>query len=311
MINIGVIGVGYLGQHHARIYSELSMQSNDIRLAAVVDPDRDRAEQIANKYGCKAYSDYTEILNSVDALSIASPTTTHYKIAMSAITAGKDVLIEKPITVTVEEADHLIAASEKAGTIIQTGHLERFNPVVSAAQSLITKPIFIEAERISPFLGRGTDVDITLDLMIHDIDIILAILGQKSIKDIKATGANIMTDNIDIAKAWLNFEGGIQALATASRISTKKSRKLSIFQNESYLLVDYQNMEIKRFFKNGSEMLNETIDIEKKEPLKEELKDFIDCVKTRRRPLVSAIEGRNALKIAIQIGEKIRNEAND
>jgi predicted dehydrogenase len=311
MINIGVIGVGYLGQHHARIYSELSMQSNDIRLAAVVDSDRQRAEQIANKYGCKAYSDYTEILNRIDALSIASPTTTHYRIAMDAITAGKDVLIEKPITVTVEEADCLITASEKAGTIIQTGHLERFNPAVSLAQSLITKPIFIEAERLSPFLGRGTDVDITLDLMIHDIDIILAILGAESIRDIKATGANIMTDKIDIAKAWLDFDSGIQALATASRVSVEKSRKLTIFQNDSYLVVDYQNMEIKRFFKNGSEMLNETINVEKKEPLKEELKDFIDCVKTRRRPLVSAIEGRNALKIAIQIGEKIRNEAND
>lgn len=311
MINIGVIGVGYLGQHHARIYSELSMESNDIRLIAVVDSDRERAEQIANKYGCKAYSDYTEILDRVDALSIASPTTTHYRIAMDAITAGKDIMIEKPITVTVEEADSLIAASEKMGTIIQTGHLERFNPVVSAAQSLITTPIFIEAERLSPFLGRGIDVDITLDLMIHDIDIILAILGQKAVKDIKATGANIMTDNIDIAKAWIDFEGGIQALTTASRISSEKLRRLTIFQDDSYLVVDYQNMEIKRFFKNGAEMLNETINVEKKEPLKEELKDFIYCVKTRRRPLVSAIEGRNALRIAIQIGERIRNEAND
>jgi predicted dehydrogenase len=306
MINVGVIGVGYLGQHHARIFSELAKESGNVRLAAVVDADMKRAKEMAEKYGCEVYSDYRDILGSVDALSIVTPTTMHYEIAMDCIRAGKDILIEKPITTTVEEADKLIDASGKAGTIIQVGHLERFNPVFSEVCSLVNNPVFIESERLSPFLGRGIDVDITLDLMIHDIDIILALLKEQNIKDIKATGAKVLTDNIDIAMAWFEFENGAQALMKASRISSEKSRKLRIFQKDLYLLVDYQNMEIKKFFKKGNEILHESISIEKKEPLKEELKSFAECVISRSRPLVSAVEGRDALKVALQIGEKIK-----
>lgn len=319
MLNIGVIGIGYLGQHHARIYSELGSEMGSVRLVGIVDTDRDRAGEISDKYGCEVFGDYRDILGRVDALSIVTPTTMHYQIALDCIKAGKDILIEKPITATVEEADKLIDAADKAGTIIQVGHLERFNPVFPAACSLVDNPVFIETERLSPFLGRGIDVDITLDLMIHDIDIILAILeGQGSdktishqpsalIKDMKVTGAKALTDNIDIAMAWLEFSNGVQALMKASRVSFEKSRKLKIFQKDSYLLVDYQNMGMKRFYKKGSnEIIQETIDIEKKEPLKEELKDFTECVISRRRPVVSAREGRNALKIALQIGEKIK-----
>jgi predicted dehydrogenase len=336
MLNVGVIGVGYLGQHHARIFSELARESNNLRLSAVVDSDKSRSTEVARRYGCEAFFDYRDAFGKVDAFSIAAPTTMHYDIAMDCIKAGKDVLIEKPITTTVERADELIDASEKAGTIIQIGHLERFNPVVSAAYPLINKPIFIESERLSPFLGRGIDVDITLDLMIHDIDIILALISAEAqkhrstevtselpnfrtsvlssalIKDMKATGAKVLTDKIDIARAWLEFENKTQALMTASRVSSEKSRKLKIFQEGSYLLLDYQNMEIKRFYKEGSNGENgitqEIINVEKKEPLKEELKDFLECVLTRRRPLVSAVEGRNALKIALAINEKIKDK---
>ncbi|MEW6738519.1 MAG: Gfo/Idh/MocA family oxidoreductase [Nitrospirota bacterium] len=312
MINVGVIGVGYLGQHHARIYSELGSELGSVRLVGIVDTDRNRAGEISDKYGCEVFGDYRDILGRVDALSIVTPTTMHYQTALDCIKAGKDILIEKPITATVEEADELIDAADKAGTIIQVGHLERFNPVFPAARSLVDKPVFIETERLSPFLGRGIDVDITLDLMIHDIDIILAILkgsdsGIPDVKDMKVTGAKVLTDNIDIAMAWLEFSNGVQALMKASRVSFEKSRKLKIFQKDSYLLVDYQNMEMKRFYKKGSnEIIQETINIEKKEPLKEELKDFADCVISRRRPVVSATEGRDALKIALQIGEKIK-----
>ncbi len=312
MINVGVIGVGYLGQHHARIYSELDSELGSVRLVGIVDTDRNRAVEISDKYGCEVYSDYRDILGSVDALSIVTPTTMHYQTALDCIKAGKDILIEKPITATVEEADRLIDAADKAGTIIQVGHLERFNPVFLAARSLMDKPVFIETERLSPFLGRGIDVDITLDLMIHDIDIIRALLkgsdsGIPDVKDMKVTGAKVLTDNIDIAMAWLEFSNGVQALMKASRVSFEKSRKLKIFQKDSYLLVDYQNMEIRRFCKKGSnEIIQETINIEKKEPLKEELKDFAECVVSRRRPVVSATEGRDALKIALQIGEKIK-----
>ncbi|MBI5212623.1 MAG: Gfo/Idh/MocA family oxidoreductase [Nitrospirae bacterium] len=319
MINVGVIGVGYLGQHHARIYHDLGRESGNIGLAAVVDTDAVRAERIAHNYGCTAYSDYRDILDKVDAVSIVTPTTMHYEIAMECIKAGKDILIEKPVTTTVEEADSLIDAAVKAGLTIQVGHLERFNPVFSEVNRLIDNPIFIETERMSPFLGRGIDVDITLDLMIHDIDIVFAVLNQPPaagrqpsalIKDIKATGASVLTDNIDIAMAWLEFDSGAQALMKSSRISFEKSRKLKIFQKDSYLLVDYQNMEVKRFYKEGSgdnnEIIQETINVEKKEPLKEELKSFIECVTSKSCPLVSAVEGRNALKIALQIGEKIK-----
>jgi predicted dehydrogenase len=318
MINVGVIGVGYLGQHHARIYSELGSELGSVRLVGIVDANTKRAEEISDKYGCEVFGDYRDILGRVDALSIVTPTTMHYQTALDCIKAGKDILIEKPITATVEEADKLIDAADKAGTIIQVGHLERFNPVFPAACSLVDKPMFIETERLSPFLGRGIDVDITLDLMIHDIDIILALMRQAlsaermthdapRIKDMKVTGAKVLTDNIDIAMAWLEFSNGVQALMKASRVSFEKSRKLKIFQKDSYLLVDYQNMEMKRFYKKGSnEIIQETINIEKKEPLKEELKDFAECVISRRRPVVSATEGRDALKIALQIGEKIK-----
>lgn len=321
MINVGVIGVGYLGQYHARIYSELGSELNNVRLVGVVDTDIKRANEVSDKYGCRVFSDYRELLGSVDALSIVTPTIMHYQIAMDCIKAGKDVLIEKPITTTVEEADRLIEASEKNGTIIQVGHLERFNPVFPALCSLINKPVFIEAERLSPFLGRGIDVDITLDLMIHDIDIIFALMRQLSnstlcypdIKDMKATGANLLTGNIDIAMAWLEFDNGVRVLMKASRISPEKSRKMKIFQENSYLLVDYQNMEVKRFYRQKADNRTgeENINLEKKEPLKEELRNFIECVISRHRPVVSADEGRDALKIALQIGEKIKNEAND
>lgn len=331
MIKVGVIGVGYLGQHHARIYSELGSEPNGVMLMGVVDADTKRAEEISNKYGCDAFSDYRDILGRVDALSIVTPTTMHYQIALDCIKAGKDILIEKPITATVDEADRLIDAADKAGTIIQVGHLERFNSIFPAACSLVDKPVFIETERLSPFLGRGIDVDITLDLMIHDIDIILAVLNLQTnppsppftkggqggifIKDIKATGAKVLTGNIDIAVAWIEFSNGVQALMKASRVSFEKSRKLKIFQKDSYLLVDYQNMEMKRFFIQKTEdrgqrtedwIGEETINVEKKEPLKEELRDFVECIVSRRRPLVSAVEGRDALKIAIEIGERIK-----
>lgn len=309
-VNVGVIGVGYLGQHHARIYSELE----GVRLAAVVDTDINRAEEIGKKYGCDVYSDYRDAFDKANAFSIVTPTTKHYEIALDCIKAGKDILIEKPITADIKEADELIEESDKSGTIIQVGHLERFNPAVLAVYPLIKSPILFEAERLSPFLNRGIDVDITLDLMIHDIDIILAILsgsGQAvSVADIKASVARILTDNIDVARAWIEFSNGAQALMTASRISSEKSRKLRIFQKESYLLLDYQSMEIKRFFKKGDKIIHEVIKAEKKEPLKEELKDFIECVIKRRKPVVSAIEGRNALQIVLQInsvGNRLRS----
>ena len=300
-VKVGVIGVGYLGQHHARIYSEIE----EAELVAVVDIDREKAATLAEKYHCEALSDYSEILPKVDAFSIVTPTTSHYKIALDCLRAGKDVLIEKPITVTVKEADELIDEAKKRDCIIQVGHLERYNPAILAAADFFSEPLFIESERLSPFLGRATDVDVTLDLMIHDIDIMLSLIAMP-VKNIRAVGAKVLTDKIDVAKAWLEFENGCIALATVGRLSPEKSRKLKVFQKDSHLVIDYQSSEIKRFFRTGEGISAEIIKPEKKEPLKEELKDFIRCVKERKRPTVSADEGRYALKVVLEINEIIK-----
>ena len=302
-VRIGVIGVGYLGQHHERIYSELE----NVELTAVVDIDKKKADAFAEKYGCKAYYDYKHILNEVDAVSIVTPTTTHYSIALDCIKAGKDILIEKPITMNVKEAEKLINEAEKRDCIIQVGHLERYNPAVLAASEMIKKPLFIESERLSPFLGRGTDVDVTLDLMIHDIDIILSLISSP-VKDIRAVGAKVLTDKIDVAKAWLAFENGCIALATVSRLSPEKQRRLKVFQKDSFISIDYQNLEIKRHFRTKEGISFNVTTPENKEPLREELKDFISCVKERRRPRVSAVEGRAALKIVLEISEMIKRQ---
>lgn len=313
MINIGVIGAGYLGQHHARIYSELSKEFAGIKLVAIVDKDINRAKEIAHKYGCIAFSDHRDILEIVDAVSIVSPTTTHHNISIDFINAKKAILLEKPMTTTIEEADNIVSLSEKSETIVQVGHIERFNPVFPILKSLIKNPIFFESERLSPFLGRGIDVDINLDLMIHDIDIILALIKQLkggSIRNLKAIGASIITDKIDIAKAWIEFEGGIHAILTSSRISSEKKRILKIYERDAFFVVDYHNMSVDRFFKAKEGLKHESIFVEKKEPLKEEIKDFINCIKNKKKPEVSAIDGRDALEIILKIGEKIKNETN-
>jgi predicted dehydrogenase len=301
-VKVGVIGVGYLGQHHARIYSELE----ETELVAVVDIDREKAGALAAKYNCEALDDYREIFHKVDALSIVTPTTFHYSIALDCLRDGKDILIEKPVTVTIEEADDLIKESRLRNLIIQVGHLERYNPAILAASDLFNTPVFMESERLSPFLGRATDVDVTLDLMIHDIDIMLSLIARP-VKTVRAVGGKVLTDKIDVAKAWLEFEGGCAALATVSRMSPEKHRTLKVFQKDSFISIDYQNSEIKRFFRTRGEISSEIIKPEKKEPLKEELKDFVRCVRERTRPKVSGIEGRDALKVVLEINEMIKN----
>lgn len=301
-IKVGVIGVGYLGQHHARIYSEIE----GAELIALIDIDEEKAREFAEKYNCKAYSDYREILDKLDALSIVTPTISHHEIALNCLRAGKDLLIEKPITVSVAEADELISEAEKRNCIIQVGHIERYNPAVIAVSEMIDKPVFLESERLSPFSGRGTDVDITLDLMIHDIDIILSFVSSP-VKEIKAKGASVLTDKIDVAKVWLEFDNGCAALATASRLSPEKKRLLKIFQKDSYISVDYQSCEVRSYFKKTGDISFDIIKPEKREPLKEELIDFVRCVKERKMPEVSGIEGREALKIALDITEKIKS----
>jgi predicted dehydrogenase len=301
-IKAGVIGVGYLGQHHARIYRDL----DGVELVAVADTDEKQAQQIASLYNAEAYSDYKEILGKVQAVSIATPTSEHFRIAMDCLKSGLDVLLEKPITVTVEEADSLIELAEKEGRVLQVGHLERYNPAVMEVENLLEEVEFIESERVSPFVGRSTDVDVTLDLMIHDIDIIMDLVGGSPIKDIKVAGSRVLTDNIDVAKAWIEFENGVNALVTASRIAKDTRRFLKIHQKGSFILLDYREKKILRHYMTPEGLSVAPVDVINKEPLKEEIADFMDCVKERRRPKVSGIEGREALKVAMRISEMIK-----
>ena len=305
-VKIGVIGVGYLGRHHARIYSEI----DGSELIAVADTDSSQSGDIAKTYGCRPFSRYEDIIEICDALSIVTPTTTHYQIAMDCIEAGKDIFIEKPITENVREAKGVVEGAAKKNLILQVGHLERYNPGIVAATEMIKGPRFIESERLSPFLGRGADVDVTLDLMIHDIDIVMSIVRSKLV-NIKAIGETVITDKIDVAKAWLEFENGCTALITASRLASEKQRRLKVFQKDAYISVDYQTQEVRRYFKNGPEISFDVIKPENKEPLKEELKDFVDCVNTRKRPRVSGQEGLDALEVAIRITDMLKGKRPD
>lgn len=271
---------------------------------AVADADADKADEIAGTYGCRSFSKYADLLALCDAVSIVTPTTTHYTVAMDCLQAGKDVLIEKPITEGIEEGEALTQEAARRNLILQVGHLERYNPGIIAALGMITEPRFVESERLSPFLGRGTDVDVTLDLMIHDIDIVMSIVRSR-LTDIRAIGESVLTEKIDVAKAWLEFENGCKALITASRLSPEKQRRLKVFQKDSFVSVDYQNHEVRRYFKNGKDMSVDVVKPEKKEPLKEELQDFIHCVETRTRPRVSGREALDALQVILKINEMV------
>ena len=294
-IKIAVVGAGYLGQHHARIYSELP----ETELVGVVDIDGERAKQVALRYGSRACQDYREILGDVDALSIVVPTTDHFDVALTCVREGKDILVEKPITATLSQADALIAEAEKMDRILQVGHLERYNPGVVALSGMIEEAGFIEAVRRSPFLNRCADVDVTLDLMIHDIDILFSLISSP-VKRISAFGFSLMTEKIDEARAWMEFENGTVASLTSSRISKEKERTMKVFQKHSCLELDYQKgvVEIRS---RKDPATPEIIRPEYREPLKEELKDFIHCVLHRERPRVSGVEGRNALRLALEI----------
>lgn len=296
-INVAVVGVGYLGKHHARIYSSL----DGVDLRAVVDPDGEAAQNAVSLYGGRAVSDFRQILDDVDALSIVTPTSSHFEVALECLRAKKHLLIEKPITTTVEEADTLIEAAREFGCIVQVGHLERYNPALMAVREMVSDPGFIECERLAPFQPRGTDVDVTLDLMIHDIDIVMSLLEGREITDIRVAGTKLVTGKIDMAKAWLEFEGGAKALITASRIADAKKRLLVIHQKNSILNVDYMGMKIDKSTKSDNGISTTSVEIVEHEPLKEEIRDFLRCVRGREKPMVSAFEGRRALEVALDI----------
>jgi predicted dehydrogenase len=310
-LRLGVIGVGYLGKFHAEKYTAMP----GVKLTGVADTNRQAAEKVASALQTTAFADFHDLLPQCDAVSIVVPTIFHHQVAKDCLAAGKDVLIEKPITVTLEEADDLIAFADARGLILQVGHLERFNPAVMAMTEHLTHPLFIESHRIHMFKPRGLDVDVVLDLMIHDIDIILSIV-KSPISHIHTVGVPVVTPTTDIANARLIFENGCTANVTVSRISKDNIRRIRVFQPRSFVSVDYGNKEITVI--RLSDELGE-FGLPKEEILKSsfsdgdslalELTDFISNVRTRKHPIVSGHEGRLALDVAIQIMKQIKEHA--
>ncbi|MBN2097776.1 MAG: Gfo/Idh/MocA family oxidoreductase [Candidatus Omnitrophica bacterium] len=301
-LKIGVVGVGSLGSIHARIFAGLA----NVELAGICDLDLKRAKKLARSLRCRYFSDYRELFGLVEAASIVVPTKLHYPIARDFLKNNIHLLVEKPFTSTVAEADQLLTLARENKLLLQVGHVERFNAAVLAIKELPGKPMFIECHRLGPFAARVKDVGVVLDLMIHDIDIILNLVNSP-VSSIQAVGINVLTDHEDIANARLSFKNGAVANITSSRISPKSMRKIRLFQENSYISLDYEAQEASIYKKQGHKISKRKINIKKERPLQKELRSFAQCVQEKRTPLVSGQEGRDALAVATEILQKIRN----
>lgn len=309
-LKTAVIGVGYLGKFHADKYAALPNSD----LVAVVDSDEDTANSIANKHNIQALTDYHDLLGKVDAVSIAVPTSLHFQIARDFLDHGSHVLIEKPITVTTQQADELIDLARSRQRLIQVGHLERFNAAILDLDQVLEKPMFIESHRLAPFNPRATDVNVVLDLMIHDIDIILNIV-RSEVTSIAASGTPVLTDTTDIANARLEFANGCVANVTASRVSLKTERKMRLFQPDSCITIDFHNRAMNLYQKGDQEMFPGIPEIEAKESVYEnndalqaEIIAFLNSIETGSPALVSGEDGRRALATAIAISELLNKQ---
>ena len=305
-IKVGVIGIGHLGNYHLQKYQKLE----NCEITAVADVVIERAQKAAEIYKCAAFSDHRAMLGKVDAVSIAVLTSEHNKVARDFLAAGVDVLIEKPICATLEEADELIGLAKKKNLILQVGFVERFNPAVMALESVIGKPVFIEAHRLHPFFERGTDVDVILDLMIHDLDIILKFVNSP-ITGVEAVGVPILSDKIDISNVRISFATGCIANITASRISAKTMQKIRFFSPEGYHSVDCQKREILSLSKivNGEgnqQIVQNNIEVGSHDSLEEEIRSFVNAVLTRSKPPVSGEDSRLSLALALEIINKMK-----
>ena len=306
-LRTAVIGVGYLGNFHAQKYAAIP----EVDLVGVVDNDLMRAEEIAAALGTRAYSDHRELIGHVDAVSVVVPTQYHHAVARDFLSAGVHVLIEKPITVTIAEADELIALAEQNRAVFQVGHLERFNPVLVALEGVLQEPLFIESVRIAPFKPRGTDVNVVLDLMIHDIDIIQHIV-RSPVDHIDAIGAPVFTGEEDIANARIVFKNGCVANVTASRISLKSERKMRIFQRDAYITLDFQNRKVLVAQRGSGEIFpgvpNVKIDereLGEADALRSEIESFLLSIREGKSPQVSGLDGRMALETALKINRTL------
>ena len=305
-LNIGVVGIGHLGNYHLQKYSKFE----NCQIVAVADALSERAKKAADIYQCAAFNEHTEMLGKVDAVSIAVPTGEHFMVARDFLANGIDVLIEKPICSTLAQADELIELANKKNLILQVGFVERFNPAVMALENVIEKPMFIEAHRLHPFFERGTDVDVILDLMIHDLDIILKFVNSPLIC-VEAVGVPILSDKIDISNVRLSFKSGCIANITASRISAKTMQKIRFFGAEGYHSVDCQKREILSLGKRKNEagqvqIIQNNIEVGSHDPLEEEIRSFINSVVNRSRPLISGEDARKSLALAVDIIQKMK-----
>ena len=300
--SFGVIGVGYLGRFHADKYAAIP----GIRFAGISDIDAARLQEVSAALGVKAYPDYRELLINLDAVSIAVPTQRHFEIAKQALMAGVDILVEKPMTVNSREAGALNRMAARKKKIIQVGHLERFNPAMARVSGEIKKPGFIEAHRLAQFVERGTDVDVVLDLMIHDIDLVLSMVKSR-LKSVHSVGVPVITRRVDIANARLEFANGCVANLTASRVSRDAMRKIRVFHESGYFSIDLQKrqvMSVKREGPLGEGELNisaEAFECDQGDALMDEIKSFVASVKSRRKPVVSGEDGQEALRVAEKI----------
>jgi predicted dehydrogenase len=322
-ISVAVVGVGVFGRNHARVYKELELQGEAVRLLGVVDPDTARADAVAREFGCKAFGSVQQLLTThseVQAATVAAPTVHHLSVARELMNSGVDVLIEKPLATSIDDADQLVSVAKKHRRIAQVGHLERFNPAVRATIPILTRPMFFEVHRLSVFTPRSLDVDVVLDLMIHDLDIVLA-FAKSPVKEVRAVGLPILSGKVDIANVRLELESGCIANFTASRVSTERVRKLRFFQPRQYVSVDYGRQEV-LVFTVGSEgappatpSVNPQIGVGKppvasEEPLHAELKSFLQAVRERSAPVVPLEDGRRALALALEIVASIREHGN-
>lgn len=310
-LRAGVIGVGYLGRFHAQKYASLE----NVDLVGVVDVSRERAEEVATEVGTAAFTDYRELLAQVDLVSIVVPTQFHFPVAKECLAAGCHILLEKPVTQTVAEADELIRMAAERRLVFQVGHLERFNPAILALKGVLKNPLFIESHRLAPFKPRGTDVNVVLDLMIHDIDIILNMVPS-TVKVVNSVGVPVLSNEVDIANARLQFENGCVANVTASRASREAMRKIRIFQSDAYISIDYQERKIAIFRKGGEgfpipglpNVTMEEKSFEQGDALLTEIRAFIDAVSTGSTPPVTGEDGKRALELALQINQKLWHE---
>ena len=299
-IRCGVVGTGYLGQHHARIYAAL----DGCELVGIVESEDARAAEMCELYGCERFVTAESLAAACDAVSVVVPTDKHSEVAVPLLLGGCHLLIEKPLCVNLLEAEEILAAAKSTGCIVQVGHIEHYNPVMAYLENAVTQPQYITADRLAPFNPRGTEVGVVLDLMIHDIGVILALV-RSPVVQVHAVGVNVLSNSEDIANARITFENGCVANINTSRVSEKKVREIRVFQPKNYLSLNFQDQSGHFLRKEEAQLVREEIPIEKDEPLKLELASFVQVVKETGKPKVGAELGKSALELAIHITELI------